>query len=95
MYRLMKLERFLSQLVMIPHVPEMICLKAFLGIMDQVRSIGVLRSYVCMYVCGYVCGYECIYHVYVYVLVLNTCMYAALRLTVYVLYVCTNVCMYD
>ncbi len=32
-----KLERFLSQLVTIPHVPEMICLKAFLGIMDQVR----------------------------------------------------------
>ena len=34
-----KLERFLSQLVTIPHVPEMICLKAFLGIMDQV-SLG-------------------------------------------------------
>ena len=37
-FRLVKLDRFLSQLVTIPHVPEMICVKAFLGIMDQVSS---------------------------------------------------------
>jgi hypothetical protein len=34
--RCQKLERFLTGMVSIPHVSNMVCLRAFLGIMDQV-----------------------------------------------------------
>mmetsp|Transcript_20267 Transcript_20267/g.29048 ORF Transcript_20267/g.29048 Transcript_20267/m.29048 type:complete len:425 (-) Transcript_20267:892-2166(-) len=36
-----KLERFISMLVSVPHVSEMICVRAFLGLMDQVREFSV------------------------------------------------------
>lgn len=35
--RCFKLERFLINMTSIPHVANMVCMKAFLGIMDQVR----------------------------------------------------------
>jgi hypothetical protein len=35
--RIFKLETFICNMVSIPHVAHMICVKAFLGIMDQVR----------------------------------------------------------
>jgi len=35
--RCIKLERFLIAMTSIPHVGNMVCMKAFLGIMDQVR----------------------------------------------------------
>lgn len=38
--RSIKLERFISQLVCVPHVCDMICVKAFLGIMDQVDLLS-------------------------------------------------------
>lgn len=38
--RMFKLENFLSNMVSIPHVANMICMKAFLGIMDQVRALS-------------------------------------------------------
>ena len=39
--RQMKLEIYLTALVAIPHVSDMICVKAFLGLMDQVREYSV------------------------------------------------------
>lgn len=37
--RTFKLETFLCNMVSIPHVANMICMKAFLGIMDKVRRL--------------------------------------------------------
>jgi hypothetical protein len=37
--RIFKLETFICNMVSIPHVAHMICVKAFLGIMDQVQHV--------------------------------------------------------
>ena len=37
--RCAKLERFVTLMISIPHVANMICMKAFLGIMDQVQFL--------------------------------------------------------
>jgi hypothetical protein len=38
--RKMKLNTFLRDLVMIPHVADMSCMKAFLGLIDQIREVS-------------------------------------------------------
>ena len=40
--RMFKLETFLNNMVSIPHVANMVCMKAFVGIMDQVPSSNLL-----------------------------------------------------
>ncbi len=40
--RCIKLERFLIAMTSIPHVGNMVCMKAFLGIMDQVRFFAFI-----------------------------------------------------
>lgn len=39
--RCVRLNNFLSMLIAIPHVSDMVCVKAFLGLMDQVKEYSV------------------------------------------------------
>lgn len=39
--RAYKLELFISQMISVPHVPEMVCVKAFIGLMEQVREFSL------------------------------------------------------
>lgn len=49
--RCFKLERFLINMNSIPHVASMVCMKAFLGIMDQVGVLFCLDGCICFYFC--------------------------------------------
>ena len=40
--RMRQLGLYITELVQVPHVPDMTCLKSFLGMMNQVREISFL-----------------------------------------------------
>ena len=40
--RMRMLGLYISELVLVPHVPDMTCVKSFLGMMDKVREISFL-----------------------------------------------------
>jgi len=39
--RCRKLEQYLSALVLVPHVSKMVCIKSFVGVMDQIREYSL------------------------------------------------------